>query len=278
MTIEIQISDWKSAPFQLNGETVFAVGDIHGCAAHLSALQTTISTLAVDSRGPRRLVYLGDVIDRGPSTTEVLALWAQPAEELGVTHIDRLLGNHEIMMLMALSDFPQAKTFEALWLTPGAGGLTFLEEMRALCNDPVAPPSYALAEAALGERIVRLLPIQRGHVRVGNALFVHAGVRGGSPIESFLAPPWTAGREARWAWITEGFLDWQGGFDGTIVVHGHSPPAKHFPLTGMEDPHLFQHDRLGLDGGSARTGVVVAAEIQDGRYRILKARGDSSPA
>jgi serine/threonine protein phosphatase 1 len=39
----------------------------------------------------------------------------------------------------------------------------------------------------------------------------------------------------------------------------------------MEDPHLFLHDRLGLDGGSAVTGFVVGAEIQDGRYRILKA-------
>jgi serine/threonine protein phosphatase 1 len=39
----------------------------------------------------------------------------------------------------------------------------------------------------------------------------------------------------------------------------------------MEDPHLFLHGRLGLDGGSAVTGFVVGAEIQDGRYRILKA-------
>ena len=40
----------------------------------------------------------------------------------------------------------------------------------------------------------------------------------------------------------------------------------------MEDPHLFLHDRLGLDGGSALTGIVVAAEISDGRYRLIKAR------
>jgi serine/threonine protein phosphatase 1 len=76
---------------------------------------------------------------------------------------------------------------------------------------------------------------------------------------------------ARWAWITKGFLDWQGGFDGTLVVHGHTPPSKHWPLAQMEDPHLFLHDRLGLDGGSALTGIVAGAEIRDGRYRILKA-------
>jgi serine/threonine protein phosphatase 1 len=111
----------------------------------------------------------------------------------------------------------------------------------------------------------------RSHATVGNALFVHGGLDGQADPDEFLARPWTAFTDARWAWITKGFLDWQGGFRGTLVVHGHTPPAKHFPLTGQEDPHLFLHDRLGLDGGSARTGIVTAAEIQDGRYRILKA-------
>jgi serine/threonine protein phosphatase 1 len=45
----------------------------------------------------------------------------------------------------------------------------------------------------------------------------------------------------------------------------------------MEDPHVFQHDRLGLDGGSAVSGVVVGAELRDGRYRILKAGTPKAP-
>jgi serine/threonine protein phosphatase 1 len=69
----------------------------------------------------------------------------------------------------------------------------------------------------------------------------------------------------------EGFLDWRGGFGGTLVVHGHTPPPRHRELTGQDDPHLFQHDRLGLDGGSTRTGIVTAARIEDGRYRFLRA-------
>jgi serine/threonine protein phosphatase 1 len=77
--------------------------------------------------------------------------------------------------------------------------------------------------------------------------------------------------EATWAWIQKGFLDWKGGFGGTLVVHGHTPPPKHRALTGQSDPHLFQCDRLGLDGGSARTGFVTGAEIEDGRYRIFRA-------
>jgi len=39
----------------------------------------------------------------------------------------------------------------------------------------------------------------------------------------------------------------------------------------MADTNVFAHDRLCLDGGSALTGLVVAAEIRAGRYRLLKA-------
>ena len=61
--------------------------------------------------------------------------------------------------------------------------------------------------------------------------------------------PWTSFTEARWAWINHGFLDWKAGFKGTLVVHGHTPPDKHRAISGMEDPHSFEGDRLGLDVG-----------------------------
>lgn len=273
MQPSVEVSDWKVAPFAVDGEAIYAVGDVHGCAAELHALLDAVKVLASKATVcHRRLVYLGDLIDRGPDTLGVLRLWATEAGRLGVDEVDRLIGNHEIMLLLAISDFARAETFKQMWLTPGAGGEAFLKEMRAACRDPIAPPSYALTAAALGERTVRLLLTQRPHLRIGNTLFVHGGIDPRRPQAAFLATPWTAGREAQWAWINRGFLDWKGGFGGTLVVHGHTPPEKHFGLTGMQDPHVFHHDRLSLDGGSARTGVVVAAEIQDGRYRVLRAR------
>jgi serine/threonine protein phosphatase 1 len=148
-----------------------------------------------------------------------------------------------------------------------------MDEMRAVVHDPTAPPSTALAHAALGQRTLDLLLTQRSHLRLGNTVFVHGGLAGGRDPDAFLERPWTAGVNARWAWITRGFLDWQAGFGGTLVVHGHTPPQKHRKFSGMADTNVFAHDRLCLDGGSARTGVVVAAEIRDGRYRLLKARG-----
>jgi len=271
MSVPVDISTWKPAPFALAGETVFAIGDIHGCADELTALLDTVAALAREQRGPRRLVYLGDMVDRGPDTIGALRLWAEDAAAHGVDRIDRIIGNHEIVMLLPLAGSPHAAKAEAMWLSDGMGGGKVLEEMRRAVGDPRAKPSYQLAAAALGEKVMRLLLTQRGHVRVGNTVFVHGGLDGHVDQQAFLAPPWTAFTDARWAWITHGFLDWQGGFGGTLVVHGHTPPAKHWPLTHMEDPHLFLHDRLGLDGGSAVTGFVVGAEIQDGRYRILKA-------
>jgi len=271
MPLPVDVSAWKPAPFALGGETLFAVGDVHGCAEELQALLGTVGDLARESPGKQRLVYLGDMVDRGPDTLGVLRLWGEDAEARGVDQVDHVIGNHEILMLLAIGDGPLVEKARTMWLAERTGGSKVMEEMRRVARDPLALPSYALAVAALGEKLVRQLLCQRSHVRVGNALFVHGGLRGGMDEAGFLATPWTAGDQARWAWITKGFLDWQGGFGGTLVVHGHTPPNKHFPHTQMDDPHLFLHDRLGLDGGSALTGIVVGAEIQDGRYRILKA-------
>jgi len=271
MAVPVEISAWKPAPFALGGETVFALGDVHGCAEELASLLDTVRTLAGESDRPRRLVFLGDLVDRGPDTLGVLRLWAEDAKTRGVDQVDRIIGNHEILMLLAMGHGQRAEKAAAMWLAERTGGSKVLAEMRAAVRDPMALPSYELATAALGRQVLDRLLTQRSHLRLGNAVFVHGGLDGRVAQDTFLAPPWTAGPEARWAWITTGFLDWQGGFGGTLVVHGHTPPHKHWPLTHMEDPHLFLHDRLGLDGGSAITGIVAGAEIQDGRYRILKA-------
>jgi serine/threonine protein phosphatase 1 len=143
--------------------------------------------------------------------------------------------------------------------------------MRARAGRTDAAADQTLIKAALGEAVVHRLWGMRSHVRLGNTLFVHGGLDPHADPDEFLARPWTIFTEARWAWINHGFLDWKKGFGGTLVVHGHTPPDKHKEISGMEDPHLFEGDRLGLDGGSARTGIVTAAEIRHGCYRILKA-------
>jgi serine/threonine protein phosphatase 1 len=267
----VEISAWKDAPFEVGGGTVFAIGDVHGCAEQLRHLLAAIRTLAAERAGHRRLIYLGDMIDRGPDNLGVLSEWAEDAPVRGMDRIDRLMGNHEQMLMLAVAGGPYARKAEAMWLSARMGGQKVLDEMRARTHRPGAGVSQDLLAASLDETVVRHLNGMRSHVRLGNTLFVHGGLDPHADPDEFLARPWTQYTEARWAWINHGFLDWKNGFNGILVVHGHTPPDKHRAISGMDDPHLFEGDRLGLDGGSARTGIVTAAEIRDGRYRIIKA-------
>jgi serine/threonine protein phosphatase 1 len=271
LDLPVEISDWKPAPFALGGESVFAIGDVHGCAAELRALLGAIARLGQDFEGKRRLIYLGDMINRGPDTLGVLEQWARDADAHSVDHVDRLMGNHEIMMLLTAIDGPHAHRAGQMWLSKRMGGDKFLAQMRDRVGRPDAPPDQSLLKAALGEAVFHRLWGMRSHVRLGNALFVHGGLDPHADPDEFLARPWTIFTEARWAWINHGFLDWKNRFGGTLVVHGHTPPDKHRTISGMDDPHAFEGDRLGLDGGSARTGIVTGAEICNGRFRVLKA-------
>jgi serine/threonine protein phosphatase 1 len=267
----VDVGPWRPAPFDLGGETVFAVGDVHGCARELRALLGTIASAAAECRGATRLIYLGDLIDRGPDNLGVLELWAEDEDARGVSRIDRLMGNHEQIFLLAIGGGPHAAKAEATWLSQSMGGGKVLDELRAKAGDADAQPTECLAAAALGPHLRGRLRALAAHVAIGNTLFVHGGLDPHVDRDEFLACPWTEFTAARWCWIQQGFLDWQGGFGGRLVVHGHTPPPKHRALTGQDDPHEFRCDRLGLDGGSALSGIVTAAEIADGRYRIFRA-------
>lgn len=269
--IEVSVSDWRPAGFDVAGETVFAVGDVHGCAPALAALLEAIA--ATPSGARQRLVFLGDMIDRGPDTLGALRLWAQDAAALGVGHVDRLMGNHEQLLLLMTTDSPYAAKSGAMWLSTAIGGETVLAELRAGVGDATASPDRAMMRAAMGDAVFDCFTSMDSHVVLGNTLFVHGGLDPEIDADALLARPWTAFTAARWAWIQDEFLTWKGGFGGRLVVHGHTPPHKHEPLTGQADPHEMQFDRLGLDGGTTRTGIVTAAQIEDGRYRILRALG-----
>jgi serine/threonine protein phosphatase 1 len=265
---------WIQAPTDTQGETVFVVGDVHGCTPLLAAMLDGIAGLAAGVATPKRLVFLGDLIDRGPDSIGALRRWAMAEPAPGIARVERLMGNHEQLLLLACGEAgPEAaEAARDLWLS--LDGSTMLAEMRAGTGRPAAVPDAALLRDALGEAVVARLRALRSHLALGNLVFVHGGLDPAQDSAAFLALPWKtlAARPRHWAWITGGFLDWKGGFGGRLVVHGHTPPAKQRPFTGLENPHVLAEDRLNLDGGSAVTGLVVGAQIETGRYRVLRAR------
>lgn len=272
MTAPIEISSWRPAAFALGDETVFAIGDIHGCARELAVLLDAIARAETAPGRPRRLIYLGDMIDRGSDNVGVLRLWAEGPERRGVDRIDRLMGNHEQLLMLALAaGHPDRDKAHAMWLSQRMGGTIALDQIAAAGGRAGEGLSRALLADALGDGAVALLDAMASHVSLGNALFVHGGLDPAFDADELLARPWTAFTEARWAWVHREFLEWRGGFGGRIVVHGHTPPKMHFEITGQADPHELMFDRLGLDGGTTVAGFVTGAQIETGRYRILRA-------
>src|SRR5260370_4483346 len=212
--VPVEIAAWRPAPFDLAGETVFAIGDVHGCAEELRALLVASDGLARENCNHKRLIYLGDMINRGPDSAGVLELWARDEAAHGVDHVDRLMGNHEIMMLLAAIGGPHAHKAETMWLSKRMGGQVLLDQMRAQARQPAARADLALFEASLGDQVMHRLYAMRSHVTLGTALFVHAGVAPHADLDQILTPALTLFPQAPSAWINRRIPD------GTAAVHG----------------------------------------------------------
>src|ERR1044072_2610739 len=129
MSVSVDISDWRAAPVRVDGETIFAIGDVHGCADHLSLL---LERLAAEARGMHdsRLIFLGDLICRGPSSLGALRLWSAPHLAESFKTIDRLFGNHEqlLMLSVGVGGGSLAEAARTRWMT--IDGMTFVDELR----------------------------------------------------------------------------------------------------------------------------------------------------
>jgi serine/threonine protein phosphatase 1 len=218
------------------GHRVYAVGDVHGRDDLLGELLGQIHG-DIATRDPRRnaIVFMGDLIDRGEGSAEVVERLMSYSHE-GVTPIF-LMGNHEEVLLRIIAG---DHSLVSNWLRFGGAA-----SVRSYGGDLVELERQPAPEAAA--TIAKLIP--HAHIeflhsfgdtfRIGSYLFVHAGIR----------PGVTLGDQARsdLRWIREPFLD-HGGDHGFVVVHGHT-------ITPKVDCHP---NRIGLDTGAYSTGVLTA--------------------
>ena len=229
------------------GCRVYAIGDIHGRADLLADLHRRIAEDAGASQAVKRIaVYLGDYVDRGHSSFEVIdMLLNEPLKGFESVH---LKGNHEAMMLEFIDGTPnpnwlvnggdatlQSYGIEMAWAIADAYGL---ERIRDLLQDSV--PSTHLA-------FLRSLQL---HMIVGDYLFVHAGIRPGLPLDKQ--------RAADFIWIRDRFLASHDDF-GMRVVHGHSITAK---------PEV-RANRIGIDTGAFFSNRLTCAILEDRDVRFL---------
>ena len=227
------------------GERVYAVGDVHGRADLLADLQGQIAGDAAARPVARpTVIYLGDYVDRGPQSPEVLdRLIDAPLPGFASVH---LLGNHEDTMLRFHDgDFAVAMG----WLTYGGE-----QTLRSYGIDLDHVPSLD----ALRQRLVHSVPprhidFMRGlslQHRVGDYLFVHAGIRPGVALD----------RQKRddLLWIREPFLG-SAADHGAVVVHGHSI---------SREPEQ-RASRIGIDTGAFATGRLTALVLEADDQRFL---------
>lgn len=200
---------------------VYAIGDIHG---RLDLLEAALRAVASHGGAAhRQIVCLGDYVDRGPASDEVVAR----LKALEGPDVVCLKGNHEAMMVEALSG--GGRVAMDMWL--GNGG----EETLA---------AYGGAEAVPRAHLDWLdgLPLWW---RDAYRDYVHAGVEPGAPLED--QDP------AALLWIRDRFLAAPARDLPRHVVHGHTPRWR-----GKLDPalpELLPH-RTNLDTGAWMTGVL----------------------
>ena len=228
------------------GQRIYAIGDVHGQAGQLQALQALIEAdLAARPVRSPMLLYIGDLIDRGPDSAGVVQHILQQQTLATVT----LLGNHEQMLLDILGTPDRARADRRAEHWMGHGGVAALQSWGVPVRAPVAEWHAHIPPAHLA-----FLRSLRLHWQAGACLFVHAGVRPGFPL--------AAQDRQDLLYIREPFLKHRGpAIPGLFVVHGHTPGGA---------PVLAPW-RLCIDSGAGRGGPLTCAILQRDQLRFLQA-------
>ena len=204
------------------------IGDTHGMAAKLENLLGQIDRwCAANARAElRQLIFLGDYIDRGPESRQVL----QIVQRLQAKGAICLRGNHEELMLRATESERDRTNFLA-----NGGGAT----ITSLCT----PAAFRRAQEWM-----RALPTSHeDELRY----YVHAGICPGVPLDQ--QTTYTK------IWIRDSFLRHKGPFP-KYIVHGHTPTIYLDPQQTMPD---VRDNRCNVDTGAGMNWPLSAAIFND---------------
>jgi serine/threonine protein phosphatase 1 len=224
---------------------IYAIGDIHGRLDLLEATTAAIRRDAQNREGAAVTVTVGDYVDRGPQSREVIErLQANPFDMPYVA----LRGNHESLFESFLIDPAVGEHWRRL------GGLETLVSFGVPVRDVMVGRGYEEAsqrlEAAMTKEHRSFFASLRNSFVSGRYVFCHAGVRPGIPLERQ--------SEKDLMWIREEFLNSAMDF-GKVVVHGHTPVAE---------PEI-RRNRINIDTGAFATGRLTCVVLEGMHARIL---------
>ena len=104
-TLLLAFSSFAATHFPKSASSLLAIGDVHGDSEDFSAILQRVQLIDEQRHwtgGNATFVQLGDLIDRGPNSREVLDLMLSLDEQSAKAggHVVALLGNHEMMNIM----------------------------------------------------------------------------------------------------------------------------------------------------------------------------------
>lgn len=202
---------------------IFAVGDIHGCYDRLQAL---IERIPIDYAHDT-LVFIGDYIDRGPHSVEVVDYLLQLKNR--VSGVIFLKGNHEDM----LEKFLNGTDRHTYLLNGGQQTLdSYLNKMPQSGSHPIPPDHMEFYKS------LRLF------YETEEFIFVHAGLRPRVPLNSQDTEDLL--------WIRDKFINSKYDF-GKRVIFGHTP---------LKRP-LVEPNKIGIDTGAVYGNALTCVQLPD---------------
>jgi serine/threonine protein phosphatase 1 len=226
------------------GVRIYAIGDIHGRADLLRTLLVKVDADRKSRPVERAIaVFLGDYIDRGPCSKDVLDVLLDYRANFETVF---LKGNHEKFAV----DFLQNASVLETWRS--CGGIETLlsyglKPHFSSSVDERLKLSRELAERMPAEHLSFLTSLQL-YFQCGGFLFVHAGIRPKVRLRDQ--------QEKDLLWIRDEFLEYEKPFE-LFVVHGHTP--VHAPV--------MRSNRLNIDTGAFATGCLTCVAIEGSTVR-----------
>ncbi len=211
----------------------FVVGDIHGRCAQLNSL---LDMLPRDQSSDT-LVFLGDLIDRGPDAPGCVDLVLKlQRQNPGRVHC--LRGNHEQMLL----DFIEGSA--NLWITPVTGGERTFEQyagkVLSVTKEQDLDEARRTIESSVPAEHLHFFNELPFYHEDDYAIYVHAGLdRKKHPRDT---PPQSL------LWMRD--MGFYKNYHGKPCIFGHTPTPL-LPLRGRVGRHgiYISHSAIGIDTG-----------------------------
>ena len=259
---------------------IYAMSDIHGC---LGAFQKAMEK--IDLSGDNKLVLLGDYIDYGPESGQVLRYVYELQQQYGAEKVIVLRGNHEEMFLEWLDNYsgPNAGKPDEYalipyndWLSTDRDYATFrtllTEEQwahfqqlaRTETGDSLNTKAVQMILSANAELMkwLRKLPY---YYETEKQIFVHAG------IDEEAGDLWKLATE-EYMFVSK-FPATKGKFYKDIIA-GHIGTATASGIPGYQGVYFDGQSHYYIDGSVSASGCVLILTYDEKTEKYSELKGE----